>query len=96
MSTQTTAGADANVKTGFEASGFGRDRIVRLLLDNSVWVLLALGTVVFNYLSPQYFNPFRNVQIYFNIPMQSAVMGVLTIGLAGTILLGDIDLSCVE
>lgn len=92
MSAHVTA--ESNTKTS-RASRFDRDRIVRMLLDNSVWVLLIFGMVVFNFLSPQYFNPFRNVQIYFNIPMQSAVMGVLTIGLAGTILLGDIDLSCV-
>ncbi|MDR3354197.1 MAG: ABC transporter permease [Synergistaceae bacterium] len=82
-----------NVK--IEAPGLGGDRIARKLIDNSVWVLLALGIVIFMFLSPKYFNPFNNIQLYFNIPMQASVMGVLTIGLAGTILLGDIDLSCV-
>jgi ribose/xylose/arabinose/galactoside ABC-type transport system permease subunit len=82
-----------NVK--IEAPRLGGDRIARALIDNSVWVLLALGVVIFMYLSPRFFNPFNNIQVYFNIPMQASVMGVLTIGLAGTILLGDIDLSCV-
>jgi ribose/xylose/arabinose/galactoside ABC-type transport system permease subunit len=69
--------------------------VAQSLISNSVWVLLILGVIVFILLKPAYFNPFQNPQIYFNIPLQAAVMGVLTIGLAGTILLGDIDLSCV-
>jgi ribose/xylose/arabinose/galactoside ABC-type transport system permease subunit len=40
-----------------------------------------------------YFNPVANPLLYLNIPMQAAVMGVLTVGIATTILLGDIDLS---
>jgi len=70
-------------------------KVVYSLIDNSVWVLLAVGIVVFIILKPQYFNPFINAQLYWNIPMQAAVMGVLTVGIAGTILLGDIDLSLV-
>ena len=90
---QSTTGATA---TAHSKVGAGRGRkIIGILLDNSVWVLLIFGVLLFCYLSPQFFNPFRNIQLYFNIPMQSAVMGVLTIGLAGTILLGDIDLSCI-
>lgn len=65
------------------------------IIDNIVWVLLLLGVIVFIILKPAYFNPFTNIGLYWNIPMQASVMGVMTIGLAGTILLGDIDLSCV-
>jgi ribose/xylose/arabinose/galactoside ABC-type transport system permease subunit len=70
-------------------------KVVYGLIDNSVWVLLGLGVAIFIILKPQYFNPFVNIQLYWNIPMQAAVMGVLTVGIAGTILLGDIDLSLV-
>ena len=65
------------------------------VIDNIVWVLLLIGVIVFIILKPNYFNPIANPSLYLNIPMQSSVMGVMTIGLAGTILLGDIDLSCV-
>ena len=65
------------------------------LINNVVWILLLIGIIVFIILKPTYFNPFVNARLYLNIPMQASVMGVLTIGLAGTILLGDIDLSCV-
>ncbi|MCF2683513.1 ABC transporter permease [Faecalicatena contorta] len=65
------------------------------VIDNIVWVLLLIGIIVFIILKPNYFNPFTNINLYLNIPMQASVMGVMTIGLAGTILLGDIDLSCV-
>ncbi len=65
------------------------------LINNIVWVLLLCGIIIFVILRPEYFNPFVNPLLYFNIPMQAAVMGVLTIGLAGTLLLGDIDLSLV-
>ena len=65
------------------------------VIDNIVWVLLLIGVIVFIILKPKYFNPIANPSLYLNIPMQASVMGVMTIGLAGTILLGDIDLSCV-
>ncbi len=65
------------------------------IIDNIVWVLLLIGVIVFIILKPNYFNPIANPGLYLNIPMQASVMGVMTIGLAGTILLGDIDLSCV-
>lgn len=71
------------------------DVIKKNLIDNIVWVLLVIGVIMFVILRPAYFNPFVNPGLYLNIPMQAAVMGVMTIGLAGTILLGDIDLSCV-
>jgi ribose/xylose/arabinose/galactoside ABC-type transport system permease subunit len=87
--------SQASVSARAEAPRLGSDGIARALIDNSVWALLLLGVVIFMYLSPRYFNPFNNIQVYFNIPMQASVMGVLTIGLAGTILLGEIDLSCV-
>lgn len=63
------------------------------IINNSVWVLLVLGILIFMVLKPQYFNPVVNPLLYLNIPMQAAVMGVLTLGIATTILLGDIDLS---
>ena len=65
------------------------------VIDNIVWVLLLIGVIVFIILKPNYFNPIANPSLYLNIPMQASVMSVMTIGLAGTILLGDIDLSCV-
>ena len=65
------------------------------VIDNIVWVLLLIGVIVFIILKPNYFNPIANPSLYLNIPMQASVMGVMTIGLAGTILLGDIDLSFV-
>ncbi|PWJ51924.1 ABC transporter permease [Faecalicatena contorta] len=71
------------------------DNLKLKFIDNVVWVLLLIGIVVFIILKPTYFNPFTNMGLYLNIPMQASVMGVMTIGLAGTILLGDIDLSCV-
>lgn len=66
-----------------------------VFIDNVVWILLVIGIIVFMILKPAYFNPINNIGLYLNIPMQASVMGVMTIGLAGTILLGDIDLSCV-
>lgn len=71
------------------------DQLKIKFIDNVVWVLLLIGIIVFIILKPTYFNPFTNASLYLNIPMQASVMGVMTIGLAGTILLGDIDLSCV-
>jgi simple sugar transport system permease protein len=73
----------------------GENRLVKALIDNIVWVLLLFGVIVFIILRPNFFNPFENPELYLNIPMQAAVIGVMTIGLAGTILLGDIDLSTV-
>lgn len=70
-------------------------RVREGLINNIVWVLLLCGILFFIILKPEQFNPFTNPQLYFNIPMQAAVMGVLTIGLAGTLLIGDIDLSTV-
>ena len=69
------------------------DNLKLKFIDNVVWVLLLIGIVIFIILKPTYFNPFTNAGLYLNIPMQASVMGVMTIGLAGTILLGDIDLS---
>lgn len=72
-----------------------KDDVKRILINNAVWVLLVIGIIVFTILKPEYFNPFSNIKVYLNIPMQAAVMGVMTVGLAGTILLGEIDLSSV-
>lgn len=71
------------------------ENLKKVLIDNVVWILLIIGIIVFIILRPNYFNPLTNLNLYVNIPMQASVMGVMTIGLAGTILLGDIDLSCV-
>ena len=71
------------------------DSLKRSLMNNIVWLLLIIFIIVFIILKPAYFNPIKNFPLYLNIPMQAAVMGTMTIGLAGTILLGDIDLSCV-
>lgn len=73
----------------------GTNKVVKALIDNIVWVLLLFGVIIFIILRPNFFNPFVNPVLYLNIPMQAAVIGVMTIGLAGTILLGDIDLSTV-
>lgn len=78
-----------------ESKKLNMENLKKNLIDNIVWVLLLIGVIVFIILRPAYFNPFTNFNLYLNIPMQASVMGVMTIGLAGTILLGDIDLSCV-
>lgn len=76
-------------------SSSGANKLIKALIDNIVWVLLLFGVIVFIILRPNFFNPIENPELYLNIPMQAAVIGVMTIGLAGTILLGDIDLSTV-
>ncbi len=78
-----------------ESKKWNMENLKKNLIDNIVWVLLLIGVIVFIILRPAYFNPLTNFNLYLNIPMQASVMGVMTIGLAGTILLGDIDLSCV-
>ncbi len=78
-----------------ESKKLNMENLKKNLIDNIVWVLLLIGVIVFIILRPAYFNPLTNFNLYLNIPMQASVMGVMTIGLAGTILLGDIDLSCV-
>ena len=78
-----------------ESKKLNMENLNKNLIDNIVWVLLLIGVIVFIILRPAYFNPLTNFNLYLNIPMQASVMGVMTIGLAGTILLGDIDLSCV-
>ncbi len=78
-----------------ESKKVNMENLKKNLIDNIVWVLLLIGVIVFIILRPAYFNPLTNFSLYLNIPMQASVMGVMTIGLAGTILLGDIDLSCV-
>lgn len=78
-----------------ESKKWNMENLKKNLIDNIVWVLLLIGVIVFIILRPAYFNPLTNFNLYLNIPMQASVMGIMTIGLAGTILLGDIDLSCV-
>jgi len=93
MKTQPTPDATASKQTAVR--NFDKEKAKKGFIDNIVWVLLLFGVIVFIVLRPQFFNPIANPGLYLNIPMQAAVMGVLTIGVAGTILLGDIDLSVV-
>ncbi len=84
-----------NATAAKPAKSLGGSALKSKLINNVVWLLLLFGIVIFIILKPEIFNPFTNPQLYLNIPETAAVMGVLTIGLAGTLLLGDIDLSTI-
>ena len=63
----------------------------RLLLDNIVWLLLVLFSVV-GFLLNSFFFSVANVQ---NILVQATTLGFLAVGVAFTLLIGEIDLSVV-
>ncbi len=72
------------VKTG------GSD-MVEKIGDNLVWLLLVSSLVVMGIIQPAFFT----IDIIRNIFIQAAALGVMTIGLSHTLMLGEIDLSIV-
>lgn len=63
--------------------------LVSLLSNNIVWLLLILAIVIMGIANPIFFSP----SILQNILVQTAVLGVLTAGLAHVLIIGEIDLS---
>ena len=63
--------------------------IVSLLSNNIVWLLLILAILIMGIVNPIFFSP----SILQNILVQTAVLGVLTAGLAHVLIIGEIDLS---
>lgn len=68
-----------------------RDRraFVELVLDNLVWIMLAIVLTVFSIAIPNFFQ----IGIFANIIEQSTFVGVMAIGLAIVIIAGNMDLS---
>ena len=64
-------------------------RTLELVLDNLVWLILALVVIIFSVTVPNYFQ----LGIFANIIEASSVLGVMAIGLALVILAGHMDLS---
>lgn len=65
--------------------------IIEKLSDNLVWVILVMAIVIMGIIQPAFFTK----AIIRNIFIQAAALGVMTIGLAHTLMLGEIDLSIV-
>ena len=63
--------------------------LVEFVLDNLVWLLLAVVLVVFSVTVPNFFQP----GIFINILESSTMVGVMAIGLAIVIIAGNMDLS---
>src|SRR5262245_56092811 len=63
--------------------------LIESLLDNLVWLLLAVLLVTFSLTIPGYFQ----IGIFSNIVEQSTYVGVMAIGLAICIIAGNMDLS---
>lgn len=68
-----------------------RSRAVPILLNNIVWMLLVLFSI-FGYLLNPFFFSLANVQ---NILVQATTLGFIAVGIAITLLIGEIDLSVV-
>ncbi|HEY7688744.1 MAG TPA: ABC transporter permease [Dongiaceae bacterium] len=66
-----------------------RRQLIEFLLDNLVWLLLAVVLLVFSLTIPSYFQ----IGIFANIVEQSTYVGVIAIGLAICIIAGNMDLS---
>ncbi|HET6621644.1 MAG TPA: ABC transporter permease [Dongiaceae bacterium] len=68
-----------------------RDRraVVEFVLDNLVWIMLAIVLTVFSIAIPNFFQ----IGIFANIIEQSTFVGVMAIGLAIVIIAGNMDLS---
>jgi ribose transport system permease protein len=64
-------------------------RVVEFLLDNLVWLMLAVVLIVFSLTIPNFFQ----IGIFANIVEQSTFVGVMAIGLAIVIIAGNMDLS---
>lgn len=63
--------------------------LVEFLLDNLVWIMLAIVLAVFSLTIPNYFQ----IGIFANIIEQSTFVGVMAIGLAIVVIAGNMDLS---
>lgn len=68
-----------------------RPRALPLILNNIVWLLLLIFAIV-GYLLNSFFFSIANVQ---NILVQATTLGFLAVGIAFTLLIGEIDLSVV-
>jgi ribose transport system permease protein len=87
------------VASGASRSGGGVSRLVmrlrdrraaaEFLLDNLVWLILAVVLIVFSIAIPNFFQ----IGIFANIVEQSTFVGVMAIGLAIVIIAGNMDLS---
>jgi len=64
--------------------------VLLFLMSKSVWLWLILFSAFFAFLSPEYFFKFENL---FNIVKQSALYGIIAIGMTFVIISGGIDLS---
>jgi ribose transport system permease protein len=67
----------------------GRQAFVEFLLDNLVWLLLAVVLAAFSFAIPNFFQ----IGIFSNIIEDSTYVGVMAIGLAIVIIAGNMDLS---
>ena len=67
----------------------GRQAFVEFLLDNLVWLMLAVVLAVFSFAIPNFFQ----IGIFSNIIEDSTFVGVMAIGLAIVIIAGNMDLS---
>ena len=67
----------------------GRQAFVEFLLDNLVWLLLAVVLAAFSLAIPNFFQ----IGIFSNIIEDSTYVGVMAIGLAIVIIAGNMDLS---
>jgi ribose transport system permease protein len=63
--------------------------LIEFVLDNLVWLILAVVWVVFSLMIPNFFQ----TGIFVNIIEQSTFVGVMAIGLAIVVLAGNMDLS---
>jgi ribose transport system permease protein len=66
-----------------------RRAMAEFLLDNLVWLMLAIVLIVFSATIPNFFQ----IGIFANIVEQSTFVGVMAIGLAIVIIAGNMDLS---
>ena len=64
---------------------------VEVLSNNIVWFLLIISLIAMGIYQPAFFT----VTIIKNIVIQASALGIMTIGLAHVLLLGEIDLSIV-
>ena len=67
----------------------GRRALIEFMLDNLVWLLLAVVLVVFSLAIPNFFQ----LAIFSNIIEDSTYVGVMAIGLAIVVIAGHMDLS---
>lgn len=88
---QAASGADRSGGASSARARWSRDRraMAEFLLDNLVWLMLAVVLVVFSIAIPQFFQ----IGIFANIVEQSTFVGVMAIGLAIVIIAGNMDLS---